>query len=224
MIALIVILFLAYLLGSIPSSVWVGKITKGIDIRDHGSGNAGATNTFRVLGFKSGVVVAIIDFFKGLSATIWITQLAGPLGGLPSFFDGENAILFRILAALMAVFGHLYPIFAGFKGGKGMLTAGGSLMGVEPISVSVAIAAWIATLLITRYVSVASITASIVYPLTVQYLKYFTDKIVILPFEIFSILLCFALIYKHKSNIKKLMAGTENRVNSFKPSKGRINS
>lgn len=223
MVAFAVIILISYLLGSIPSAVWVGKLTKGIDVREHGSGNAGATNTFRVLGWKAGTVVSILDFLKGFTATVFVTKLGASLGGLPELFEGENLIYFKFIVGITAVIGHTLPVFAQFRGGKGMLTSGGMLFGVEPISISFTILTFIIVMFISRYVSLASIVSSVVYPIYLLILK-FGFGLNISPISlVIAFLLCVFLIYKHRTNIKKLLAGNENRIESFRPSKEKSN-
>ncbi|HET6527356.1 MAG TPA: glycerol-3-phosphate acyltransferase, partial [Balneolaceae bacterium] len=152
MLALGVVVILSYLVGSIPSSIWVGKLVKGVDIREHGSGNAGATNTFRLLGWKPGVMVLAIDFFKGFSSSYWISQLAYHIGSGPvALFDFWDVDPFlRIVCGVVAVIGHMFPIYANFEGGKGMATAAGMLCGIEPVSVALTFAIFTVTMIFTR--------------------------------------------------------------------------
>ena len=218
MSSLLIILLISYLLGSIPSSLWVGKLVKGIDIRKHGSGNAGTTNTFRVLGWKAGVSVFILDFLKGFAASFWISQLAFELsiGNGPIAPPGWEADAFlRITCGLMAVIGHMFPVFASFKGGKGAATACGMLFGIEPISISIAFSLFLILVLTTQYVSLASISASFIYPISLLVLRYgfnyFVDGSVI----IFASIIAAGIIIKHKANIKRLLKGTENKANIY---------
>lgn len=218
MFTLLLILAISYLLGSIPSSLWVGKLIKGIDIRQHGSGNAGTTNTFRVLGWKAGVSVFILDFLKGFAASFWISQLAFELsiGNGPIAPPGWEADAFlKITCGLMAVVGHMFPVFARFKGGKGAATACGMLFGIEPISISIAFVIFLAIVLTTRYVSLASITSSFIYPISLLVLRYGFDYFVDGSVIIFASIIAVGIIYKHKSNIKRLIEGNENKVNIY---------
>jgi acyl phosphate:glycerol-3-phosphate acyltransferase len=212
MMAFLVICVLAYLVGSIPSSVWVGKMYKGIDVREHGSGNAGATNTFRVLGWKAGVIVSLLDFVKGFTVTVYISKLSVYLGGLPEFFTGDNEVVMRIIVGIIAVVGHTLPIWAQFRGGKGMLTAGGMLYGVEPISITITILTYIAVLAISRYSSLASIIASIIYPIILVVMKFGLGYTINPLVLIIGFLLCAFLVFKHKANITRLLNGTESKV------------
>jgi len=223
-LSFIIIIVLSYLLGSIPTSVWVGKIYKGIDIREHGSGNPGATNTFRMLGWKAGVVVAIIDLSKGFVAAYFISQIGYHFGDLPMQYGVWHTDIFmRIVAGVSAVIGHMFPLYANFKGGKGVITAAGMLYGIEPISISVVLVIFLIVLISSRYVSLASIVASFCYPLVVLLMKYQFGFRIDGSHIIFASLVALAIIIKHIPNIKRLFNGNENRIRSFKPAKGRLN-
>jgi len=226
LLSFIVIIVLSYLIGSIPSSVWIGKLTKGVDIRDHGSGNAGATNTFRVLGWKAGSVVALVDLGKGFVAAFYISQLGFALGEMPEVLFGvwEIDASVRVVAGLSAVLGHMYPLYAGFKGGKGVITAAGMLYGVEPISISLAIIIFLIVLFSSRYVSLASIVASISYPIFLISLRYaFGYTEIDGSLMVISTVIALTIVVKHHGNIKRLIEGNENRIKSFAPAKGKLN-
>jgi acyl phosphate:glycerol-3-phosphate acyltransferase len=225
LLSFLVIIVLSYLLGSIPTSVWVGKLTKGVDIRDHGSGNAGATNTFRILGWKAGVVVSLIDLFKGFVAAFYISQIGFALGEVPHFIGGWSLDVFmRMLAGTFAVVGHMYPLYAGFKGGKGVITAAGMLFGIEPLSISLALVVFFSVMFTSRYVSLASIIASLSYPIFLLLLRYAFGFVEIDgSLMVISTIIALGIVVKHTANIKRLLAGTENRVASFAPAKGKIN-
>lgn len=219
MLSLLIILAISYILGSVPSSLWMGKLTKNIDIRQHGSGNAGTTNTFRVLGWKAGISVFILDFLKGFAASYWVSQLAFEMhiGNGPIAPPGWEADAFlKITCGLMAVAGHMYPLFAGFKGGKGAATACGMLFGIEPVSISIAFAFFLIIVLTTRYVSLASILASFTYPISLLILRYGFEYFVDGSIIIFASIIAAGIIYKHKTNIRRLIAGNENKVNIYK--------
>jgi len=221
-----IIIIISYLIGSIPTAVWVGKLFYGVDIREHGSGNAGATNTFRVLGWKSGVLVSLIDIFKGFVAAYYVSQLGFVLGGIPMYaFDIWNIDVFmRVVAGLFAVIGHMYPLYAGFKGGKGVITAAGMLFGIEPVSISLALTVFLILLVTSRYVSLASMVASISYPLFVLFMRYGLGMSELDgSLMVFSSAVALGIVLKHKDNIKRLMNGTENRIKSFSPAKGKLN-
>lgn len=224
MISLLSVLFLSYLIGSIPSSLWYGKLVRGIDIREHGSGNVGATNTFRILGWKAGSLVLLFDFGKGLICTLFVSQLVYHIGSGPVTFyanwDLDSMVL--ILCGMAAVAGHMFPIYAGFTGGKGAATACGMLYGIEPLSISITLALFLIIMFSTRYVSLASIIAAFVYPFSQLILRYWFDWFIDGSIIIFSILIALGIIVRHKGNISRLWNGNENRIKSFKLSSGRL--
>lgn len=222
MLSTVTVIVISYLLGSIPSAIWVGKIFKGVDVREHGSGNAGTTNTFRVLGVPFGITVFVMDFMKGFVPSFWLSALAftlieapfnGPLA--PPLWDVEAFL--KISCGLFAVIGHMFPVFANFKGGKGAATACGMLFGVEPISISISATIFVLTILITKYVSLASILASFFYPITLLVMRYVLGIDIDGSIIIFSILVASGIIYRHKSNIQRLKDGTESKVGKKKP-------
>lgn len=195
------LLIFAYLLGSIPTSVWVGKWACGIDIREHGSGNAGATNTVRVLGYKWGIPVLLFDILKGFLA-VSLIQLSSIIPETELYHG------FSIILGIMAVVGHIWPIFANFKGGKGVATILGVVMAMQLLPTLIAFAVFILILLTTRYVSVGSILASISYPISVFFLNLGTTW----PLVVFSIAVPLLLIFTHRANIKRLWNGNENKA------------
>lgn len=225
MFSLFTVIIICYLIGAIPSSIWYGKLVHQVDIREHGSGNAGATNTFRILGWKAGVLVLLFDFGKGLICTLFISQLAYHIGSGPvSFYEGWdiNAMLL-IFCGVAAVFGHMFSIYARFTGGKGAATACGMLYGIEPLSISITLALFLIVMFSTRYVSLASVTGAFVYPFSQLVLRYGFNWHIDGSIIIFSSVIALGIIIKHKSNIDRLIKGTENRIRSFKPSSGRLN-
>ncbi|MCP9291526.1 MULTISPECIES: glycerol-3-phosphate 1-O-acyltransferase PlsY [Gracilimonas] len=216
MVSLLVVLSVSFLLGSIPSSLWVGQIFHKTDIRTQGSGNLGTTNAFRILGWKSGVSVLVLDFMKGFAASFWVSLYAFEIGNGPIAPPGWEADAFlKITCGLMAVVGHMFPIFANFKGGKGAATACGMLFGIEPISISISSVVFIAITFSTRYVSLASITASFIYPISLVIMRYGFGYYVDGSIIIFATFIAAGIIYKHKSNIRRLLDGNENRVNLY---------
>jgi len=199
----------AYLLGSIPSAVWIGKAFYGIDVRQHGSKNAGATNTFRVLGVKAGIPVLLIDAFKGTAAC----SLAFLVDGLiPETHEFINS---QFIFGVAAVLGHVFPIFAGFKGGKGVATITGIVLAISPIPTLVAMGVFVVTLLISRYVSLSSILAGLSFP----FLVIFVFKTPINSMIFFSILVSIVLLLTHRKNIERLIHKQENKANLFKKRK-----
>ncbi len=200
------ILFLSYITGSFPTSILAGKITKGIDIREHGSGNAGGTNVFRVLGWKPALVVVIIDIFKG-----WLPVGVYAIQFFPHQPIGDVGVL-QLLAGFSAVLGHTYTIFAGFKGGKGVGTLAGMLIGLFPVIFPLCLAVFVLVLISTGYVSVSSMSAAISLPVFLLILPPLTGlESASLSLIIFGLLVPWFIIYTHRSNISRLRAGTENR-------------
>ncbi|HYE83751.1 MAG TPA: glycerol-3-phosphate 1-O-acyltransferase PlsY [Clostridia bacterium] len=205
MVDLVAIIILSYLIGSIPTSIIVGKTVKGIDIRNYGSGNAGGTNSFRVMGWKAGVLVVAVDIFKGFAAAEWISGLS---------FTGasqETGMLVPILAGAAAVLGHCFTIFAKFKGGKGIATSAGVLLALFPVALLVTAAAFAVVLTTSGYVSLSSLTAAVTFPVTMITL-YLLSVDNIGPIAlVFSFIIAAFIFYTHRSNIKRLIAGKENR-------------
>ncbi|MDR9416077.1 MAG: glycerol-3-phosphate 1-O-acyltransferase PlsY [Gracilimonas sp.] len=213
MVSLFAVLFISYILGSVPSSLWVGQIFHKMDIRNFGSGNLGTTNAFRNLGWKSGVSVLFLDFMKGFIPSFWIAMYAFEIGSGPIAPPGWEADAFlKITCGLFAVIGHMFPVFANFKGGKGAATACGMLYGIEPISIGISSVIFILIVFVTRYVSLASMTASFIYPISLLVMRYGFDYYVDGSIIIFAILIASGIIYKHKSNITRLLNGTENKL------------
>ncbi|MBU3664115.1 MAG: glycerol-3-phosphate 1-O-acyltransferase PlsY [Bacteroidetes bacterium] len=197
---------LSYLLGSIPSAVWIGKMMFGIDVREHGSGNAGASNTFRVLGKKAGFLVLLIDFFKGLASTGLMFLQYDIIAHTTEFRN------YQMLLGLVAVLGHVYPIFAGFKGGKGIATLLGAVVGISWHVALLAAVVFILSVWITRYISVGSMLGCILSPLFVR-LIYGPNETI---FIYFCTLVALLVVYTHRSNIKRLREGTESKFSFSK--------
>lgn len=197
---------IAYLLGSIPTAVWIGKRKYGIDVREHGSKNAGATNTFRVLGKKAGITVLSIDVLKGFIATFlpFICNVGS--------WQSDDLFKVQILAALLAVVGHVFPLFAGFRGGKGVATSLGVIIGLHPPAAGICIGIFLIVFIISKYVSLGAICAAITFPTSI----YFIFGVHSIWLNSFSILLSILVIVAHKKNIQRLIAGNENKMNLFK--------
>ena len=206
MLTLIVIVLLSYLVGSIPTSIIVGKILRGIDIREYGSGNAGATNTFRVLGWKAGVFVIAVDIGKGIFATLVISKLN--LTGVPLL----ASTLLQIIAGVSAVCGHIWTVFAGFRGGKGVSTAAGMIIALYPIAFLICIAIFTIVLFTTRYVSVSSMIAAVSLPIVFVVLQQIGHQPVSSPLLVLSLIMAGLIIFTHRANIRRLLNGTENRI------------
>lgn len=201
-ISAIALFILAYLLGSIPSAVWIGKIFYNIDVRDHGSGNAGFTNAMRILGLKAGIPVLLIDIAKGFFA-VYIYYLFPE--NLKTVFTEQ---LFPIVLGLLALLGHIFPVMAQFRGGKGVATGAGLLLGLFPLGASLALAVFLLMLFTFRYVSLGSIFASLSFPVWV--LLWYPGKNISLL--VFSFFLTSLILFTHRNNIKRLIRGEENRV------------
>jgi glycerol-3-phosphate acyltransferase PlsY len=205
MVNLILMVALSYLLGSIPTAIIAGKILKNIDIRTQGSGNAGATNVFRVLGWKAGLTVLLIDMVKGLLATTVVYKIA-----LGEVMVGEE--LLQIIAGLSAVFGHIWTIFAGFKGGKGVGTGAGMVIGIVPGAVLVGLVIFMMVVAITRFVSLGSILASLTVPVYILIDYFFLNHPTSITIIIFGCFIPLLIIFTHRSNIKRLVNGKENKI------------
>jgi len=190
----ILALIVGYLLGNVSASFIVGKLTKNIDIRKFGSGNAGATNTLRVLGVKAGLLVFFVDILKGVVAVLLGRLAAGDIGGM--------------LAGAAAVAGHIWPVFLSFKGGKGVATSFGVLVVLFPVVALILFAVSASLVAITRFMSLGSITAAVLLPILLLVIGY--DWVYI----IFGLALAALVVYLHKGNITRLLAGKENKLGS----------
>jgi len=197
---------IAYVIGSIPSSVWIGKSYFGKDVRDYGSGNAGATNTFRVLGTQAGIVVLLLDIFKGVTAASLILYL-------PSISHGtDQYVNLQLLFGILAVVGHIFPVFENFNGGKGIATLFGMLIGIHYILAVACVALFIVVLLLTRYVSLSSILATISFPIFTIYI-FHRDEPLLIAFGVAAALM---VVITHKKNIIRLMNGEESKAKLFR--------
>lgn len=198
---LIISIVLAYILGSVPTAVWAGKIFHGIDVREHGSGNAGAANAIRVLGWKTGVPVLLIDLIKGWTATM-----------LPVFFglaQKDTALItnLQIMTGLLAIIGHIFPVFASFRGGKGVATMFGVLLALHPLLTLSCFGVFLIVILITGIVSVSSMSAGIAFPILL-FTLFDTPSLL---FKLFSVFVAAALLATHRNNIKRLLKGEEKK-------------
>lgn len=198
---ILILIIAAYLLGSIPTSVWIGKYFYGIDIREHGSGNAGATNTFRVLGKKPGIIVLLIDTLKG-AAAVSLAYLFEDALPAEEFVDIEIGL------SIAAVFGHIFPVFAGFRGGKGVATLMGATIIITPLSCAMALLVFLLVLFSTRYVSLSSMSAGVSYPVILHLIMHNQHS----TLTIYSILIAILLIITHRKNIRRLLNKTESKV------------
>lgn len=221
MLNLLVIILLSYLVGSIPMSIIVSKLVKGIDIRQHGSGNAGGSNIFRILGWKYGIAVILLDAAKGIVAVLLVSRLYFGDFPFPNATPFDDFTLVQIIAGIFAVLGHIWTIFAGFKGGKGIATGLGFLVSVVTVDMLLGLVVFAIVVTITKYISLGSLAAAFSVPVImiirenifgVDISGYHT----ILPFTVF---LAFLVMYTHKANIGRIISGNENKISLSKKKK-----
>ena len=196
----------SYLIGSMPTALWIGKAFYGIDIREHGSGNSGASNTFRTLGKSAGVLVLLLDIIKGLTAACLVRYYTFIEMGSVRYVN------LQLLFGLSAVLGHIFPIYAKFKGGKGIATLLGMVIGIHYLSALVCIGLFVIVLFSTRYVSLSSILAAISFPLIVIFIYKNEEPL----FIAFGIAAAIMVVLTHQKNIKRLVAGNENKAKLLK--------
>jgi acyl phosphate:glycerol-3-phosphate acyltransferase len=198
----LLLIILAYLIGSIPTSVWVSKYFFGVDIRDYGSGNAGATNTYRVLGSKWGTFVMVCDVLKGVLATsLYIL--------IPYYMHDEwDRTNFMVGLGLAAVLGHIFPVWADFKGGKGVATLFGMVIAIQPVVAICCVVVFLSVLYLTRFVSLSSILASIAFAVFILFI--FNEKEPL--YRVFAVAVALMVILTHQKNINRLLKGTESKV------------
>lgn len=206
---LFLLIISAYLIGSIPTAYWIGKLFFNIDIREHGSKNMGASNTFRVLGSVWGIIVLAIDMGKGIVAV----QLAHAVQS-SDWLSGELAF-WKLIFGLVAVAGHIFPVFAGFRGGKGVATLFGVVLAIQPWVALVSVGAFLVVVVLTKYISLGSIIAVIVFAACV----WFAVKETNVYMRWFSVVAALLVIIMHRSNIKRLIAGTENKFKGLRKKK-----
>ncbi len=201
-------LILSYLAGSIPSAVWAGRLFHGIDIREHGSGNAGATNTIRVLGWKTGVPVLVFDLAKGwLAASLPVFLNAAPQGS-------QQMTTLQIACGVAAIIGHVFPVFAGFHGGKGVATTFGVLLALHPLLTLSCAGIFLVVLLISNYVSLGSMIAGVMFPVLLMTV-FHTPSLLL---KIFSVVIAITLVVTHRKNIGRLARGEEKKFIKWKKS------
>lgn len=217
MLSLGILILVSYFVGAIPFAYLVGKVFKGVDLRTKGSGNLGSTNAFRVLGVPLGIVVQVLDVAKGFISTNFVSRLM--FGALPfhNYTPFEDFTLVKIIAGLACVVGHTYSVFVSFKGGKGINPAVGMLISLTPLDVLITAGFFTLVLLSSGYVSLGSIIASIVFPMTL-FVRENVFRVEIDGYHTliyFSIAMSLFLIYNHRSNIKRLLTGREHRFESL---------
>ncbi|MEJ7558516.1 MAG: glycerol-3-phosphate 1-O-acyltransferase PlsY [Pedobacter sp.] len=202
-------LLFAYLFGSIPTAVWLGQAFYGVDVREYGSGNAGATNTFRVLGKKAGIAVMIIDIAKGYTAT----NLAYFIGlSVTGPQHTSQFVNYQLALGVTAVMGHLFPIFAGFRGGKGVATLFGMILAVNLPAAMFCVLVFVVVLLATKYVSLGSICAGFTFPLSTIFILQSTIRSEVL----YGMCVCVLILVTHQKNLERLLKGKESKVYLFK--------
>jgi glycerol-3-phosphate acyltransferase PlsY len=196
---------IAYLFGSIPSAVWIGKSFYKIDVREHGSRNAGATNTFRILGRKAGIIVLLMDVLKGVIVVL-----------IPKLFlkelSQELEIQIQLISGIFVFLGHLFPIFAQFRGGKGVATSLGIIIGIHPPAAGISFLIFLVVFLGSKYVSLGAIVASFFFPIIVLFIFKENSEYL----NGFSLVIGITVILTHKKNILRIIKGEENKMNLFK--------
>lgn len=202
----IICALMAYLLGSIPSAIWVGRKFYGIDVREHGSGNAGATNVFRVLGKGPGTVVLLMDIVKGYLAVVLAYMMEHHLysEGIP---NASNSWFFPVVFGVLSVIGHMLPVFAKFKGGKGVATLFGIIIALDPRVAGLALLVFVLVNIVTGYVSVGSLMAGLSIPVLFLQVFGYRDMSIV----VFGVSVGVLIVYTHRKNIKRLMAGEETK-------------
>jgi len=203
---------LSYLAGSIPTSIILSKLLRGIDIRDHGSGNAGGTNTIRILGWKIGTAVIMVDVGKGVLATLLVSRLR--IDAVPLSPD-----MLQIIAGSCAIIGHIWTVFAGFRGGKGVATGAGMLFSLYPVAGLICLVIFACLLLPVRIVSVSSMVTAISLPIVILVMNRFMEYTISNELLYFSIFAAALIVYTHRSNIKRLLKGEEKPFKSRDASK-----
>jgi glycerol-3-phosphate acyltransferase PlsY len=220
---LAIVIILSYVIGSIPTSIIATKMANAGDIRKFGSGNAGGTNVLRMLGWKIGLAVILFDLFKGVFATYYVPQFFWDPTTLPfnNATPFQDFTVVQIICGISAVLGHIWTLFAGFKGGKGVATGAGMVLGLAPVEFAVAIGVFAAVFMFSRYVSLGSILAAMAIPLTL-FIRENLFNVDIPGYHTlvyFAIAVAMLIVYTHRENIKRLMAGTENKLTHFKGSR-----
>jgi glycerol-3-phosphate acyltransferase PlsY len=198
----ILFILLAYLTGAFPSAVWVGKTFYKIDVREFGSGNSGATNTFRVLGKKAGIPVLIMDIFKGWLSVNYFYFLTE----IPTSIEGQFEV--RLVFGIAAVIGHLFPVYTGFRGGKGIATLLGLLIGLHPLAALFSIVVFILVFVFSKYVSLGSILASVSFPIFIILVLGSDNS----SLNLFAVFVPILSLITHQKNIERLVRGEETKI------------
>jgi glycerol-3-phosphate acyltransferase PlsY len=214
MFLLLVIVILSYLVGSIPTGIIISRLVKGIDIREHGSGNMGGTNVFRVLGWKYGVLVLLLDAIKGVIAVVFIARLPIEVFPFTNATPFDDFTLIQLIAGSAAMLGHVFTVFAGFKGGKGVATGIGILASVTTVDLLIGIGLFLIIVSISRYVSLGSMIGALSIPVTLMIREnvfgaHIQGYWTLLPFLI---VISLFVVFTHRKNIERLIKGTENKI------------
>jgi glycerol-3-phosphate acyltransferase PlsY len=220
MVNLAIVIVLGYIIGSIPTSLMLSKWVHGFDIRTKGSGNAGGTNVLRVLGWKSGVFVMAVDVMKGVIATTVIARLFwDPTLPFYNRTPFDDFTIIQMICGGAAIVGHIWTVFAGFRGGKGIATGAGMLIGIAPTEFAISVVVFFIVFFAWKYVSLGSMCAAIAFPLSlIVRHNILSDEIHSYhTLVFFSIGVAVLLIYSHRRNIKRLLEGTESKMKSFRP-------
>jgi glycerol-3-phosphate acyltransferase PlsY len=200
----IVGIVVAYLIGSIPTAVWYSKLFFGIDVREFGSGNSGATNSFRVMGKRAGIIVMLIDVLKGFLSTqsaVWFVHMG--------YIKPEDLIIYQSAFGIAAVLGHIFPVYAKFKGGKGIATLLGMVLSIHVEAALICMLVFTIVLLISKYVSLGSMLAALAFPLVLLLPRFYPDE----PFLIaFGFVIFFVVVITHQKNIIRIINGEENKA------------
>ncbi len=221
---ILVCLLVAYLIGAVPFSLIIGLRVKGLDLREHGSGNLGATNVYRTLGPGWGGFCLLLDVAKGVLAVLamtWVVEAWTVGRAMPLHLTGD---MYRILAGIMAILGHSFSPFAGFRGGKGIATSFGVFLVLEPYPVLFAFAVFLAVFLMTRIVSLGSLSAAAVFPWSVLIFEIRSPKPFSTTLIVFSFLMAGLVIWRHRDNIRRLRAGTERTLQAPADDRARFRS
>lgn len=208
MVQMLLVIILGYLTGSFPTAIIVSRLLMKDDIRNHGSGNAGATNVFRVMGWKPGLVVVTVDIAKGLLAVLLIAPIASSVP--------MDTVIIKIIVGFSAIIGHIWTVFAGFRGGKGVGTAFGVFLALAPVASLIAFVVWTLLVFLTRYVSVGSLSAGFIFGLVIVIRKFFFKVDIPVPIMILAVVVVLLVFYTHRSNIKRLVQGQENKFGEKK--------
>jgi glycerol-3-phosphate acyltransferase PlsY len=227
MVNLAIVVLLSYIIGSMPTSIMLSKWGHGFDIRTKGSGNAGGTNVFRVLGWKSGVFVMAVDMGKGVLVTALISRLFwDPTLPFYNKTPFDDFTIIQMICGGAAIVGHIWTVFAGFKGGKGIATGAGMLLGLVPTEFAISIGVFFLVFWVYKYVSLGSIAAAVAFPLSlfVRHNVFGDDIQSYKTLIVFSLSVAILLVYSHRQNIKRLIEGTEKKITSFTRKKARETS